>query len=106
MINKAGLHAWPATRVDDGQGQAMARIYWYGLAVIYAACCVTGMILGYTWGIGGSILGMLMGAMVASVIALALNSPERMEAAIYTILSVVAVAALIYLIVTFWGVRF
>lgn len=84
----------------------MARIYWYGLAVIYAACCVVGLILGYTWGIGGSILGIVLGAMVASFIALALNTPERMEAAIYTILSVVAVAGLIFLIVTFWGVRF
>lgn len=84
----------------------MARIYWYGLAIIYLACCATGMIFGYTWGIGGSILGIILGGMVASFVAMALNTPERMEAAFYAILSVVAVIGLIYLIVTFWGVRF
>jgi hypothetical protein len=30
----------------------MVRFYWYGLTVIYLACCVAGMILGYTWGVG------------------------------------------------------
>ncbi len=84
----------------------MARLYWYGLAIIYLTCGVTGMILGYTWGIGGSILGVLLGGMVASFVALALNTPERMEAAFYAIVSVIAVIALVYLIVTFWGVRF
>ena len=84
----------------------MARLYWYGLAIIYVSCCGAGMILGSTWGIGGSILGILLGGMLASFVALTLNTPERMEAAFYTILSVIAVVVLVYLIVTFWGVRF
>jgi hypothetical protein len=83
----------------------MVRLYWYGLAIIYLSACVTGMILGYTWGIGGSILGIVLGAMVASGIAMALNTPERMEAAVYAILSVVFITGLVWLIVTFWGVR-
>ena len=84
----------------------MTRVYWYGLAIIYLACGVAGMIFGYTWGIGGSILGMVLGGMVASGVALALNTPERMEAALYAVLSVIFVIGLIYLIIAFWGVRF
>ena len=83
----------------------MVRLYWYGLASIYLACCVAGMILGYNWGIGASILGVVVGAMLASGVAIALNTPERMEAAVYAILSVVLIVGLIWLIVTFWGVR-
>lgn len=83
----------------------MERLYWYGLASIYMACCVVGMILGYHWGIGGSILGVVVGAMMASGVAIALNTPERMEAAVYAILSVVLIVGLVWLIVTFWGVR-
>lgn len=83
----------------------MVRLYWYGLAVIYLACCITGMILGYTWGIGGSILGVVLGGMLASAVALALNTPERMEAAFYGIVSVAAIVLIVYLIVVFWGVR-
>ncbi len=72
----------------------MARLYWYGLAIIYVSCCGAGMIMGYTWGIGGSILGVLLGGMLASFVALVLNTPERMEAAFYTIVSVIAVIVL------------
>lgn len=83
----------------------MVRLYRYGLAVMYLACCGAGLVLGYTWGIGGSILGMVLGAMLASVAAARLNTPERMEAALYAIFSVVFITALIWMIVTFWGVR-
>lgn len=83
----------------------MVRWYWYGLASIYLVCCVAGMILGYHWGIGGSILGIVLGAMIAAGAAIVLNTPERMEAAIYAILSVVLIVGLVWLIVTFWGVR-
>jgi hypothetical protein len=83
----------------------MVRLYRYGLAVMYLACCGVGLALGYRWGIGGSILGMVLGAMLASLVAANLNTPERMEAALYAIFSVVFITALIWLIVTFWGVR-
>lgn len=83
----------------------MARFYWYGLAIIYLVACAVGMILGYTWGIGGAILGVVLGAMTASGVAMALNTPERMEAAVYAILSAIFITGLVWLIITFWGVR-
>ncbi len=83
----------------------MTGVYRVGLTFIYLACCAAGMILGYTWGIGGSILGVVLGGMVASVVALMLNTPERMEMAFYSILVVALIAGTIYLIVAFWGVR-
>lgn len=89
-----------------GKGSAMTQIYRFGLAFIYLACCGAGMVLGYTWGIGGSILGIVLGAMVASMLALLVNTPERMEAAFYSILAIVFVVLVVYLIVAFWGVRF
>lgn len=88
------------------QGQMyMVRLYWYGLAVIYLAFCVTGMILGYTWGIGGSILGVVIGAMLATGVAMAVNTPARMEAALYGVLSIAVIAGTVWMIVIFWGVR-
>ena len=83
----------------------MVRFYRYGLTFIYLSCCTLGMILGYTWGIGGSILGIVLGAMAAAGVSLVLNTPERMETAFYAILSVAVVIGLIWLIVAFWGVR-
>ncbi len=83
----------------------MVRFYWYGLTVIYLTCCVVGMFLGYTWGIGGSILGVVLGGMAASGVAIFLNTPERMENAFYAVLSLATVVGLVWLIVTYWGVR-
>ena len=68
----------------------MVRLYWYGLAVIYMAACAS---RDDPWAIlGGSAdqsLGVVLGGMAASGIAMALNTPERMEAAVYGILSMV-----------------
>ncbi|WP_233557264.1 hypothetical protein [Rhodophyticola porphyridii] len=83
----------------------MTSVYRIGLTVIFLGCCVAGMILGYTWGIGGSILGVVLGAMVASLVAMMLNTPERMETAFYAILSILLIGLTIYMIVAFWGVR-
>lgn len=83
----------------------MVRLYWYGVAIIYTAFCATGMILGYTWGIGGSILGVVIGAMLASGITMAVNTPARMEAALYGVLSIAVIAGTVWLIVILWGVR-
>lgn len=83
----------------------MARLYWYGLTLIYLICASTGLVMGYTWGIGGSILGVVVGGIVASGVAVVLNTPERMESAMYGILSIVFIIGLVWLIVTFWGVR-
>lgn len=84
----------------------MARLYWYGLTFIYLTCSLVGLAFGYaTWGIGGGILGAVLGAMAAAAVALVLNTPERMENAVYGILSVIVACGIVYLIVTFWGVR-
>jgi uncharacterized membrane protein len=84
----------------------MVRVYWYSLVFIYLACAVMGAALCYQfWGLGGGILGAVMGGMVASGVAIVLNTPERMEAAIYTVMALSLVTALVWLIVTFWGVR-
>jgi hypothetical protein len=41
----------------------MVRFYWYGLTVIYLACCVAGMISRLGWGFSaGMILGIAFGA--------------------------------------------
>lgn len=83
----------------------MVRIYRFGLAFIYLTCCTIGLVLGYTWGIGGSILGVVLGGVAASVVALMLNTPERMEMAFYSILAVALLTGTVYLIIAFWGVR-
>ncbi len=83
----------------------MVQVYRYGLALIYLIFCVSGLIIGYRWGIGGSILGALLGAVAASGVAIVLNTPERMESALYGILACAVSLTLIYLIVAFWGVR-
>ncbi|UWQ94960.1 hypothetical protein K3728_14870 [Rhodobacteraceae bacterium M385] len=84
----------------------MVRVYWYSLALIYLACAVLGATLGYgQWGVGGAILGAVMGGMVASGVAIILNTPERMESAIYIVLALLFMTLLVWLIVTFWGVR-
>jgi fructose-specific phosphotransferase system IIC component len=84
----------------------MVRVYWYSLAIIYLACAVMGAALFYQfWGVGGGILGAVMGGMVASGVAIVLNTPERMEAAIYTVMALLILTLLIWLIISFWGVR-
>mmetsp|Transcript_3618 Transcript_3618/g.6634 ORF Transcript_3618/g.6634 Transcript_3618/m.6634 type:complete len:86 (-) Transcript_3618:209-466(-) len=84
----------------------MVRVYWYSLAVIYLTFAVFGAALGYgQWGVGGAILGAVLGGMIASGVAIVLNTPERMEAAIYIVLALLFLTLLVWLIVTFWGVR-
>lgn len=84
----------------------MVRVYWYSLTLIYLVCAIAGAALCYTqWGVGGAILGAVMGGMVASGVAIILNTPERMESAIYIVLALLFMTLLVWLIVTFWGVR-
>jgi hypothetical protein len=84
----------------------MVRIYWYSLAVIYLSFAVLGAAMGYgQWGVGGGILCAVIGGMVASGVAIVLNTPERMEAAIYIVLALLFLTLLVWLIITFWGVR-
>ncbi len=84
----------------------MVRLYWYSLTAIYIACAIAGAAMCYgLWGIGGAILGAVAGGMVASGVAIVLNTPERMEAAIYIVLALLFLTLLVWLIITFWGVR-
>lgn len=84
----------------------MVRVYWYTLALIYLTCAVLGAVVFYGhWGLGGGILGAVVGGMVASGVAIVLNTPERMESAIYIVLALLFLTLLVWLIVTFWGVR-
>ncbi len=84
----------------------MVRVYWYSLAVIYLSFAILGAAIGYgQWGLGGAILCAVIGGMIASGVAIILNTPERMETAIYSVLAVVVLTLLVWLIVTFWGVR-
>lgn len=88
------------------KGSAMVRIYWYSLALIYLSLAVLGAALGYgQWGVGGAILCAVVGGMVASGVAIVLNTPERMESAIYIVLALLFLTLLVWSIVTFWGVR-
>lgn len=83
----------------------MVRVYWYSLAVIYLACALVGATLCYQlWGVGGAILGAVAGGMVASGVAIVLNTPERMETAIYFVLALLFLTLLVWSIVSFWGV--
>ncbi|QXT39181.1 hypothetical protein [Gymnodinialimonas ceratoperidinii] len=76
------------------------------MAVIYLTFAVFGAALGYgQWGVGGAILGAVLGGMIASGVAIVLNTPERMEAAIYIVLALLFLTLLVWLIITFWGVR-
>ncbi|HID68266.1 MAG TPA: hypothetical protein EYP31_08440 [Roseibacterium sp.] len=84
----------------------MVRVYWYSLGLIYLIFAVVGATMGYgLWGVGGAILGAVFGGMVASGIAILLNTPERMEPAIYIVLALLFLTLLVWLIITFWGVR-
>ncbi|MFT6931757.1 MAG: hypothetical protein ACJAXT_000449 [Paracoccaceae bacterium] len=82
----------------------MTTFYRLGLILIYMTLCGIGGVLGYYWGIGGSILGVAIGAAIGTVIAINLNTPEKMENAFYSIVVLLLAALTIYLIVRFWGV--
>jgi uncharacterized membrane protein YfcA len=49
-------------------------------------------------------LGVAIGAAIGTVIAINLNTPEKMENAFYSIVVLLLAALTIYLIVRFWGV--
>ena len=84
----------------------MVRVYWYSLTLIYLVCGIVGAAFCYSlWGVGGAILGAVFGGMLASGVAIILNTPERMEAAIYIVLALLFMMLLVWLIITFWGVR-
>jgi hypothetical protein len=97
--------AWAAAHDIEREGSGMVQVHRYSLALIYLILGVAGMFIGYRWSVGGSILGTLLGAVAASGVAIMLNTPERMEAAFYGIQACAVSLTLIFLIVTFWGVR-
>ena len=79
----------------------MVRFYRYGLTFMFVACCALGLALGTALGPGGAVLGVAMGAMAAACIAALLDTDEKMENAVYGLLSVAFLVALVWLGATF-----
>lgn len=81
----------------------MVRFYRYGLTIMFVACCALGLALGTALGPGGGVLGVAMGAMAAACIAALLDTDEKTENAVYGLLSVAFLVALVWLGATFVG---
>lgn len=92
-------------RVQGGARPGLVGFYRLWMVSVFLVMIGLGVWLGYTWGIGGSILGAVIGTFAAGTVMMVLNTPEKLEAAIYTTLGIGFVALLIYLIIAFWGVR-
>mgnify|MGYP003654965893 FL=1 len=84
----------------------LTGFYRVWMTVVFLALMGAGLWIGYTWGIGGSILGAVLGLVLAGMVMMVLNTPEKLEGAIYTTLGIAFVGAVIYAIIAFWGVRF
>ncbi len=94
----------------DYQAQRGARpglesFYKAWMTLVFLGFAGLGIYLGYTFGVGGSILGAVLGMMMGGIVMLLLNTPEKLEGAIYMTLGVAFVVGLIYMIIAFWGVR-
>lgn len=92
-------------RMQGGERPHLTGFYRIWMITVFIVMIGIGVWLGYTWGIGGSILGAVLGVFLAGMVMMVLNTPEKLEAAIYTTLGVGFVGMLIYLIIAFWGVR-
>lgn len=92
-------------RTYDGGRPVLVGVYRVWVVAVFVSFAALGMWLGYTWGIGGSILGIVIGMMLAGMVMMVLNTPEKLEAAIYTTLGIAFVGLIIYLIIAYWGVR-
>ena len=83
----------------------LTGFYRAWMTVVFLVLIGLGLWLGYTWGIGGSILGAVIGALLSGMVMMLLNTPEKLEGAIYSTLGLALVGLVIYLIIAFWGVR-
>lgn len=92
-------------RAYDGGRPVLVGVYRVWVVAVFVSFAALGIWLGYTWGIGGSILGIVVGIMLAGMVMMVLNTPEKLEAAIYTTLGIAFVGLIIYLIIAYWGVR-
>jgi len=92
-------------QVQGSDRPVLVGFYRLWMVSVFLVMIGLGVWLGYTWGIGGSILGSVIGMLVAGVVMMVLNTPEKLERAIYTTLGIGFVGLLIYLIIAFWGVR-
>jgi len=92
-------------RVHGGERPLLVGFYRIWMMSVFLTLAAAGIWLGYTWGIGGSILGLVMGSLVAGMVMLVLNTPEKLEAAIYTTLGLTFVVLVVYAIIALWGVR-
>ncbi|WP_146636197.1 hypothetical protein [Nioella nitratireducens] len=92
-------------RMQGGERPLLTGFYRLWMVAVFLGLIGVGVWLGYTWGIGGSILGAVIGTVLAGMVMMVLNTPEKLEAAIYTTLGFTFLALLIYAIIAFWGVR-
>jgi len=92
-------------RMQGGERPLLTGFYRLWMITVFMVMIGMGVWLGYTWGIGGSILGAVLGIFLAGMVMMVLNTPEKLEAAIYTTLGIGFVGMLIYMIIAFWGVR-
>ncbi len=83
----------------------LTGFYRAWMTIVFLLLAAIGVWIGYTWGIGGSILGAVIGTILAGMVMMVLNTPEKLEGAIYTTLAIAFVGLVIYLIFAFWGVR-
>ncbi len=91
--------------MQGAERPVLVGFYRAWMTTVFLVFIGLGVYFGYTFGVGGSILGAVMGLLIAGMIMIFLNTPEKLEAAIYTTLAVGCVILVIYLIVAFWGVR-
>jgi hypothetical protein len=75
----------------------MVRFHRYGLPFIFLLCCGLGLALGSVFGAGFAVLGATLGGIGAGAAAMFLDTPEKMENAVYGLLSVVFAVALVWL---------
>lgn len=83
----------------------LTGFYRVWMTTVFLVLIGLGVWLGYTWGIGGAILGAVIGTLLAGTVMLVLNTPEKLEGAIYSTLGIGFVGLVIYLIIAYWGVR-
>ena len=93
-------------RIVDSGRPVLVGVYRVWVISVFVSFIALGMWLGYTWGIGGSILGIVLGTLLAGMVMMVLNTPEKLETAIYTTLGIAFIGLVIYLIIAYWGVRF
>lgn len=80
----------------------MVRFHRYGLPFIFLACCGLGLALGSMLGPGFAVVGGALGGVAALLSASVLDTIEKLETAVYCVLSLVFAVALVWLGLALW----